>query len=282
MLSLVPNRPPRMSAPAKTLNALFTAGYVAKGVVYFLVGGLTLATVLGFSMGGSGAEGPKGVLRWVEDQPLGNVLVGALGLGLLAYAAWRIYRGAADPRDEGKEASSLAKRAGYVFSGLANGTLGVLALRLALGGGSGSGGGGAATDKQGMVAQLLEQPWGPWLVGAVGVGVVCVGGYQVYKGVKAKFVDNIHWRDIDRKVVKRVGRYGFFARGLVFAIIGYFLVLAAVQSNASEFRGTEGALEYLTEHSYGIWLLGVVSAGLLLFGVFSVMKGRYGSIRQGV
>ena len=268
-----------MSKRAQTLNSLFTAGYIAKGIVYFLVGGLTLATVLGFSMGGSGAEGPRGVLNWVENQPLGNVLVGVLGLGLLSYAAWRIYRGIADPRDEGKDASSAAKRAGYIFSGLANGTLGVLAIRLALSSGGGSGGG---SNKRGMVAEMLEQSWGPWVVGAIGVVIIGVGGYQVYKGYKAKFVDKIHWKDVSRKTVKRVGRYGHYARGLVFAIIGYFLILAGVNSNASEFRGTEGALEYLTQHSYGVWLLGIVSAGLLLFGVFSVMKGWYGSIRQGV
>ena len=265
-----------MSKRAQTLNGLFSAGYIAKGVVYFLVGGLTLATVLGFSVGGSGAEGPRGVLKWVEDQPLGHVLVGALGLGLLAYAAWRIYRGVADPRGEGRDASSLGKRAGYVFSGLANGTLGALALRLALSTGADSGGGGSR--KRGMVAQLLEQSWGPWVVGAVGLVVIGVGGYQVYKGVNAKFVDSIYWKDISRSTIKRIGRYGFFARGLVFGIIGYFLLRAATSANAGEFRGTEGALEYLNDSTTGVWLLGFVSAGLLLFGVFSVLKGWYGSL----
>ena len=271
-----------MSTPrAQTLNRLFSIGYVAKGIVYVLVGGLTLATVLGFSAGSGGVDGPRAVLDWLAEQPLGRFLVGALGVGLIAYAVWRFYRAGADPAGEGHDAKGGAKRVGYAASGLANGLLGVVALLTAFGSGAGSGSGGATqggTSQQGMVARLLEQDWGVWLVGIVGAGVIAAGLYQFVKAVRAEFVDDIHWRVLSRETVKNLGRWGFFARGLVFGIVGYFLVVAAVRSNASSYRGTEGALEWLSTHSYGVWLLGLTSAGLLLFGVYSVLKGRYGSI----
>lgn len=260
-----------MAVDQTTLNKLFSAGYIAKGIVYLLIGGFTLATVLGFS-GGGGVEGPKGIIRWVSDQPLGSVLVALLGAGLLAYAVWRVYRGVADPTDEGREPSSVAKRVGYVASGLVNGTLAVLAFRLAFG----QGGGGQS--QQGLVARMLAEPWGPWVVGAIGVVVVGVGAYQLRKGIKARFVRTIHWRHVSNDTIEKIGRYGHFARAVVFAIIGYFLVLAAVKSDASEYKGTEGALEYLAANPYGLWLLGLTAAGLLLYGVYAVMKGRYGRI----
>lgn len=261
-----------MALSANVLNKLFSAGFIAKGIVYFLIGAFTLATVLGFS-GGGGIEGPKGVIRWVENQPLGNVLVGLLGLGLLSYALWRVYRGVADPTGEGDDATDIGKRIGYVVSGLVNGTLAVLAIRLALGGG-----GGGGQSKQGLVARMLGEPWGPWVVGITGAIVIGVGLYQVRKGAKAKFVETISWHRVSDDTIKKVGRYGHFARGVVFGIIGFFLILAATRSNASEFKGTEGALEWLAANPYGLWLLGVTSAGLLLYGVFAVMKGAYGRI----
>ncbi len=263
-----------MATKRETLNTLFSAGFIAKGIVYILVGVLTLVTVLGFS--GGGIEGPRGILKWVAEQPFGRILVGLLSAGLLGYALWRLYRGIADPLREGKEPTSVAKRLGYVGSGLVNGTLAVIGLRLAIMGGSSSSSG---TSQQGMVANLLQESWGQWLVGIVGVIVIGVGCYQVYKGVKTAFVQDIAWRGISNNTIKQIGRYGFFARGLVFGIIGYFLIRAATSDDASEFKGTEGALEYLAANPYGLWLLGFTSAGLLLFGIFSVLKGWFGSIK---
>lgn len=261
-----------MAISHSALNKCFSFGYIAKGIVYVLVGGFTLATVLGFS-GGGGIEGPKGIIQWVSNQTFGNILVGLLGLGLLGYALWRIYRGIADPTGEGHDASSAVKRTGYIVSGLANGTLAVLALRLALGGG-----GGGGQSKQGLVARMLSEPWGQWVVGIIGAIVIGVGVYQIRKGIKAEFVKDISWHRISNDTIKKIGRYGHIARGVVFGIIGFFLIMAATRSNASEFKGTEGALEWLAANPYGLWLLGLTSAGLLLFGVFSVMKGRYGRI----
>ena len=265
--------PSPVTVPASTLNRLFTAGYIAKGAVYLLIGGLTLAAVLGFSTGG-GVEGPRGIIKWLNQQTFGSILVGALGLGLLSYALWRLYGGVFDPKAEGHDAKSAGKRVGYVASGLANGGLAALALRLAFSDGGSSGGG----EQQSLIRDLLALSWGSYLLIALGVVVIGTGVYQAYKGYKADWVRDIHWRDISRETIKRVGRFGHFARGVVFAIIGYFVILTGVQGDASTFKGTEGALEWLTQHSYGIWLLGLTSVGLLLYGVFSVLKGYYGSI----
>jgi len=255
-----------------TLNRLFSFGYMAKGVVYMLMGGLTLATVLGF--GGSGIEGPRGVLKWVTEQPLGRILVGLLGVGLLCYASWRLYRAAADPTNEGHDAEGAGKRIGFISSGIGNGILALIALKLAFGIGSSSSGSG----QRSMVADMLQESWGQWLIGLLGVGVVVAGIYQFYKAYKAEFVHAFHWNRLSHSTVRRLGRLGFSARGLVFGVIGYFLIRTAVSDSAGNFRGTEGALEWLANHRYGVWLLGLTSAGLLVYGVYAYVKGKYGSI----
>ena len=257
--------------PAEAQNRLFSLGYIAKGIVYILVGGLTLATVLGFGSGG--VEGPRGVLEWITQQSFGRILVGLLGVGMLCYAIWRAYCAVADPTDEGHDAEGGTKRVGYAASAAANGALAVVALNMALGSG-----GGGGSDQQGMVARLLQESWGQWVVGLVGAGVIGAGIYQLVKAYRAEFMRDISWRQLSDDTIRKLGRFGFFARGVVFGIIGFFLILAATRSSASEFKGTEGALEWLAQHSYGVVLLGLVSAGLLAYGAFAVVKGRYGRV----
>ena len=262
-----------MVATSQLPNRLFSAGYIAKGIVYALVGLLTLGTVFGFA---GGVEGPKGVVKFVEDQPLGNVLVAVLGLGLAAYCAWRLYRAIADPTGEGHEPSSVAKRIGYACSGLVYGTLAVLAFRLALGG---AGGGGGGDDRQeALLAQVLAWPGGKYLVGALALVILGVAGVQAYKAYALTFLDELTWRGVKRDHIRIAGRWGHVARAVVYGVIAYFLALTALRADADNFRGMEGAIEYLREHSYGIVLLGLMGVGLLLYGYFAYLKGRYARV----
>lgn len=50
---------------------------------------------------------------------------------------------------------------------------------------------------------------------------------------------------------------------LVFALIGYFLVRAAIDYDPDKAIGLDGALAALRDASYGPFLLGVVAAGLI-------------------
>jgi hypothetical protein len=68
---------------------------------------------------------------------------------------------------------------------------------------------------------------------------------------------------------------GFAARGVVFLLIGGFLVLAALQSSSSEVRGLGGALEALQQQPYGWVLLALTAIGLFAFGLFGLVQARY-------
>jgi len=65
------------------------------------------------------------------------------------------------------------------------------------------------------------------------------------------------------------------ARGVVFGIIGFFLVQAALNSNANEARGLSGALRALEQQSYGQWVLGIVALGLIAYGFYMLVLARY-------
>jgi len=252
------------------IERLARVGYVAYGVVYVLVGGLALRAAFG---GGDQATGQEGALRSILLAPLGRGLLCMVALGLLAYAAWRLFQGVMDPEDEGRDAKGVVRRFDHVLNGLFHGALAFSAGQLALG--SGGGGGGSPDD---WTATLMSQPLGRWLVVVAGVGIVGAGLYQFYKAHKADFRDELKTGEMslrEKRWTTHAGRLGYAARGIVFGMISVFLVQAAIKADPDEARGLGGALETLARQPFGPYVLGAVAAGLVAFGAFMFVMARY-------
>ena len=78
-----------------------------------------------------------------------------------------------------------------------------------------------------------------------------------------------------RRVVERLGIVGHVARGAVFALVGVFLMKAAVEYDPEEAEGLDGALARLVDQPYGEVLLGLAAAGLLAYAAYCVADARY-------
>ena len=252
------------------IERLARAGYVAYGVVYALVGVLAVQA----AFGGSGeTASQEGALRQVLLAPLGRVLLGIVAVGLLAYAMWRLFQGILDPENEGTDAKGLVKRLDHVLNGLFHAALAFSAGQLILG--SGGGGGGSPDD---WTARLMAQPFGRWLAAVAGAVIVGAGLYQFYKAYQADFRDDLKTGEMsarEKKWTTRSGRLGYAARGVVFGVIGVFLVQAALQTDPDEARGLGGALETLARQPLGPYILGAVAIGLVAYGVFMFVMARY-------
>jgi hypothetical protein len=72
-----------------------------------------------------------------------------------------------------------------------------------------------------------------------------------------------------------LGVVGHLARGVVFGLIGVFLVRAAWQYDPEEAIGLDGALAKVLRADYGDTLLGLVAAGLAAYGVYCFAEARY-------
>jgi hypothetical protein len=268
----------RQAAPWVQRLAKF--GYAAKGVVYGLVGLLALEAA--FGVGGKLTD-TRGVLHTIAAQPYGPWVLGAVALGLFGYTVWRFVQAALDPEEktEGEGARGWLRRVGCVLSGLAYGGLALTALRLILGAAHG---GGSAGNTQAYAARALAEPWGRFAVGAAGAVVIGVAAYQAYSAWKEKFVQNLRtgeMNETERKYVTVLGKVGIAARGVVFALTGWFLVRAAFASNAALARGLDGALASLAEQPFGKLLLVVVAAGLVAYGGYSVAEARWRRVPVG-
>ena len=251
-------------------------GIAAKGAVYILVG--VLAAMAAFGNGGS-TGGKQNAFKWIIEQPYGQILLGLVILGLLGYVVWRMIMAFKDPDGYGTDAKAMMKRAGFFFSGLVYLLLAFSAARMlfpALIGGSGSGSGGEG-GREMLIAKALQQPFGQILVGVFAAIVIGKGLYQLYRGFTGDFKGHINERTMSKEehaVFTRTGRVGYIARGIVFALIGYFLVQAALQSDASEAGGTSQVFSFLS-NNWGPYVLAAVAIGLAAYGVFMFVKSKY-------
>jgi len=186
-----------------------------------------------------------------------------------------------DPERRGHDAGAVVARVGYAVAGLSYSGLALAAAQLALG--SGTAGQSSDASTQHWTARLLSAPFGPLLVIALGVILFAIAAIEFGRAHTASFGKDLNLgglgADLQRWIV-RVGRAGLAARGVVFALIGLFLIQASRHQDASEAVGLGGALQKLAEQLYGQVLLGVVAAGLAMYGVFSFVEARYRRLKR--
>ena len=252
------------------LELLARLGYAARGAVSLLVGALALLAASGR---GGDATGSKGALQELLLQPLGNVLLAAVALGLFGFALWRGFQSLLDADGLGTAPKAIVVRTGQAVSGIVHLGLGVFALSLLVG--WGQGGGNEEQSARDWTRWLLARPSGEWLVGAAGLAVIGAGFGMAGKAWTASFARRLAYGPDQARWAVPLGRAGHAARGVVFVVIGAFLVVAAVQSDPSEARGLGGALLALQEQPFGRTLFGLVALGLAAFGGFGFVEARY-------
>jgi hypothetical protein len=255
------------------IERLARFGYAAKGVVYVLIG--SLAAYGAFKGSGDSATDSRGALTQVVHQPYGRVMLGVVAAGLAGYALWRVVQGLRDTEDKGTSWKGLAVRTGYACIGVVYAGLSYSAVQLILGHGAGK---GSDETTRGWTALALMFPLGQLLVGLVGLGVIGFGLWQCYKAFTAKF--RRKWKrnemsEQSRTLATRAGQVGLVARGVVFGIIGLFLIQAAWWARAEEARGLSGALRALEQQPYGPYVLGAVALGLVAYGLYMFVEARY-------
>ena len=249
-------------------------GYGAKGVVYTLIG--VIAAQAAFGDAGRHATDSSGALTTILGAPLGRVILAVMAVGLLGYVIWRAACALLDPEHKGDDARGIAQRIGYAIAAFAYGGLAWEAARLALDGASAADGGSSGTEH--WTARLMSLPAGRWLVGIVGAGVIAYGLYQLYRAATWKVRNHLALGELDDEQAEwviRIGRVGIGARSVVFGVIGWLLIQAALHANANQAGGIGDALRTLERSSSGPWLLGVVALGVIAYGVYELVCARY-------
>ncbi|MDO9410474.1 DUF1206 domain-containing protein [Patulibacter sp.] len=246
---------------------LARAGLVARGVVYAIIG--VLAVKLALRDGGETTD-QQGALKEIAGQPFGKTLLVLMAVGLGGYALWRLLRAALG---HGTEESDDAKaRIGGAASGIGYAFLCVTAVKIVSGASTGSG------SPEKTTGGVLAWTGGPILVAVAGAVLIAVAADEAHKGLARRFLKKSRTGRMSRGATRTftaLGVFGHLARAVVFALMGYGLVKAAVSYDADEAIGLDGALAQLSTASYGPWLLGAVAVGLLGFAAYSIADARY-------
>jgi hypothetical protein len=261
---------------AHGLTLLARLGFAARGLVYILIGWFAVDA----ARSGARPGDNQAALASLADGGLGRGLLFVIALGLAGYAAWRLVQAALDPELRRETMKGRFERAGYAVSGISHVLLAIYALRLALRSGGG-GGGSAPGDAQAhdWTAWLMGQPGGTLLVILVGLGFLAVAVAQAVKAWKAEFVRELEGDVPAPRQVRIIGRLGYAARAIVFALVGWFFVRAALTADPQQAGGMGQALRELQQQGPGTLLLAVVAAGLFLFGIFSLVEARFRNIQ---
>ena len=251
------------------VERLARLGYIAKGVIYAVIGFLAFREAVG---AGGRSTDPSGAIHSIGTQPFGGVMLALLAVGLACYALWKVVQGVKDPDGKGSDAHGIVRRVAYVGSGALYGLLAYTAAQSILGAED------TSEDAATASAMTFQPPVGPILVWLVGTVVVAVGLYQLYAAYEAKFRDDLRLHQMgetEERWVTYAGRIGTAARAIAIGVAGVFLLLAAYQSDPSEARGLGAALETVQHQPLGPYMLGTIAIGFLVYGAFMFAIARY-------
>jgi hypothetical protein len=263
-------RKARRAARSRWTQGLARWGLVSKGVLYVLVGAIAVHVSVG---GGERIADRGGALSAVADHWLGQPLIAGVAFGLAGYTVWRLAEAFLGTTLESSEDEGWLKRGSFVAKAAWYGGLSAIAFSVLLGADEQ---GGRQEDR--ATAWVLERPLGRWIVAAVGLGILGAGVFNVWRGVTTRFRKNLKTRkmsELEDRGFSAIGAVGHVARGLVFGVIGLFLVRAAYQYDPKETVGLDGALSEIVRNDYGDTLLGLVAAGLLAYGLYCFVEARY-------
>lgn len=227
--------------------------------------------------GGKRTADKGDAVRTLGNAPFGDFLLPVIGAGLLAYAMWRVLSAVKDTEGKGSSMKGIAVRCGYLLSAIIYGSLGYDAFRRFAGRDSEDG-----DQTVSLTATVLAQPGGTLLIMGIGIGLMVFGVTQIRYGLKRKFLKHLRTGKMsadEQRWAERAGKFGYAARGVVFGLMGVFLLIAGMQEDSSEARGTTGVLDTIAAMPFGTVLLMLVAAGLALYGLYALFEARYRTVR---
>lgn len=250
-------------------------GYGAMGVVYGVMGLLTL----GAAFGKSSATDPRGALVVILQQPFGRIALVIIAIGMAGFVLWRFADAARDLSRRGSDAKGLAIRIGTALRAVVYAAFAFEAAHIAWRGFATSSNG---EETKHWTARAMHLPMGRIAVVATGAGVVIYAAYQIVYALRARLTKNLTIGSLapkTRRMILHVSRAGIAARGVVFGLIGYFIFEAGMRRNPSEARGMGSAIGSVRGDAYGVPLLIVIGLGLIAYAVYQFVNAAYRRIR---
>jgi hypothetical protein len=249
------------------LRILARAGFVFIGLVHILIGFIALQ----IDRGQGGEADQSGAIGSLASKPGGPFLLWAGFAGCAALTLWMLSEAAFAARSEAESGKKLQETGAAVGKAVVYGFLAFTFAVFASGGSKNS-----SQSTSDFTAKLLGAPAGVGLLIAAGLAIIISGAFYVYRGVTRKFMEDLQDPGSARTAVEWIGTIGYAAKGVVLAVVGILIIVAAATADPSKSSGLDGGLKTLGSQPYGVFLLAAIAAGLACYGVYSMARARYG------
>ena len=219
-----------------------------------------------------GAEPDKnGALHTLARQRLGSVLLLVLLAGFVAMVAWSVIEAVRE--EDGERGGHWGHRLVAAGRALVYAALAVTTVPLVFGD-NGSDGSG----QERVTARVLGWPGGRLIVGAVAAALVAAAAYNVYRGVTRRYEKHWDRSRMDgraKRIAAPIEIAGNLGHATVFALVGWFLLMAAWRYDATEPKSLDESLAALVQQSNGRPLCLLVAAGMAAWGLNAAAQSRW-------
>lgn len=250
------------------VERLARVGLAARTLVWFVLGGLVVRLALG--QGGGQSADQSGALKSIAGTPLGGLLLVALTLGFLVWALYRLLCAAVGHRDIADVKKRWVHRGKAAAEGLIYLIATATAVRVLTGGRSDS-----EEQTNSVTAAVMGVTGGRTLVGLAGVAAIAIAAALAWRAVHREHADKLEQFRVPsslRRPAVTVGVVGLVGRSAVVALVGAFLVDAAVQFEPEQAKGLDASLRAVAEQPFGQALLGLAAVGILGYALWSLIE----------
>ena len=240
-------------------------GYVARGIIFLIVGAFALLAASGL---GAHPQGARDALEFLFQKPFGGYFLWLLAIGLACFAGWRFMQAVFDIERFGNRLYGLMRRTVLTGSGVFYVALAAASARITFA--------ERRMDEdqsaREWTAWVMAQPLGRAIIALIGVGFAAVAIGLAAKAVRAPYRHRRQGIPTKRIWADTLGSFGTLTRAVVFIVIGCFLTIAAYDSNSREAVSLAGVLRAMQEQAHGGMLLSIAALGLLAFGLFEILE----------
>ena len=248
------------------VRGLARLGFVARGVLYIVIGMLAVEIATGHP---ASQASQSGALKTIAAQTFGHLLLIVVTIGLGGYVLGRVVE-AVTARGVGGKDKHFGERIAAAGSAVGYTLVLLLAVSILTGSGHSSGSIDPFVRKGMNISPVIVA-----VAGGITIGVALV---QLYNAWKRPFLEDLAARGDARSAIAWLGSIGFGARGILFGVIGYELLAAAVSYDSKKAVGLDGALIKSASSAAGPIVMIIIALGLVAFGLFSITQARYSQI----
>ena len=253
---------------AKALDVLARAGFAVMALLHIIVGAIAIAIAFGHP----GDAEPTGAIAQLADNPWGPAVMWGCVVACFGLAAWQASEATLRMRGKPRK-ERLAKLVSSGFLAIAYGSVGLTFANFALGLRTDSG-----DSTRDFSSRLMATPAGAWVLVVLGLTILAIGIYFVAKGLRRGFKEELFHFDGTRRgrLIDGLGVTGHVAKGVALDLTGLLFVIAAAKHRPEESTGLDGSLKALRDHPLGPYLLVAIGAGFIAYGLFALIRARFG------